>query len=133
MVLLWGVLAAFDELNVGLKNNLGFLLVGFTVLAVGLSLGGPSGYAINPARDFGPRLFGALAGTQGLFIGLYWLVPPILMPLIGGALGITLYDILITPGLKTKAAAAAAAAPKASFDTGGAQSVPVTGKKEDTE
>lgn len=46
MVLLWGVMAAFDDRNWGVqsKANLGALLVGFTVLAVGLSLGGPSGY-----------------------------------------------------------------------------------------
>jgi len=105
MVLLWGVMAAFDDRNVGLKANLGFLLVGFTVLAIGLSLGGPSGYAINPARDFGPRLLGALVGTQGLFDGIYWLVAPIIIPLIAGPVGIVLYDLLITPNLKEKPAA----------------------------
>lgn len=104
MVLLLGVLAAFDERNVGLRGNIGFLLVGFTVLAVGLSLGGPSGYAINPARDFGPRLFGSLVGTTGLFSSAYWLVP-IIMPLIGAILGIFAYDILVVPNLPEKPAA----------------------------
>src|SRR5512133_933464 len=66
-VLLWGILASGDSKNTGLTNNMGPFLVGGTVLAVGLSLGGPSGYAINPARDFGPRLFGALVGTKDLF------------------------------------------------------------------
>jgi glycerol uptake facilitator protein len=46
-------------------------LVGGTVLAVDLSLGGPSGYAINPARDLGPRLFGLIAGTSDLFTNGY--------------------------------------------------------------
>lgn len=100
MVLLWGVMAAGDERNLGLgKSNLAPMLVGFTVLAVGLSLGGPSGYAINPARDFGPRLFGAIVGTQGLFDGLYWLVPPVIIPLISGAIGIFCYDWFISPFL----------------------------------
>jgi glycerol uptake facilitator protein len=101
MVLLWGVLAAFDDRNWGVhtKTNLGALLVGFTVLAVGLSLGGPSGYSINPARDLGPRIFGALAGTRDLFDGIYWLVPPVLVPAISGAIGVFVYDWLIAPFL----------------------------------
>lgn len=99
MVLLWGVLASGDERNLGLKNNMGPFLVGFTVLAVGLSLGGPSGYSINPARDLGPRIFGTLVGTQGLWDGLYWLIPPVLVPAIAGAVGVFLYDWFISPFL----------------------------------
>ncbi|GAB4264150.1 MAG: MIP/aquaporin family protein [Candidatus Promineifilaceae bacterium] len=99
MVLLWGVLASGDEKNLGLKNNMGPFLVGFTVLAVGLSLGGPSGYSINPARDLGPRIFGTLVGTQGLWDGLYWLIPPVLVPAISGAIGIYFYDWFISPFL----------------------------------
>jgi glycerol uptake facilitator protein len=51
-VLMWGILASGDSKNTGLMHNLGPFLVGGTVLAVGLSLGGPSGYAINPARTY---------------------------------------------------------------------------------
>lgn len=101
-VLLWGVLASGDSRNTGLMHNTGPLLVGFTVLAVGLSLGGPSGYAINPARDFGPRLFGLLVGTQGLFTGLYWLVAPIIAPIIGGVLGIFTYDWFVSAQIADK-------------------------------
>jgi glycerol uptake facilitator protein len=101
-VLLWGVLACTDAKNVGVGANLWPLIVGFVVLSVGLSLGGPSGYAINPARDFGPRLFGTLVGTQGLWTGLYWLVAPIIGPLIGGVLGAVTYDLFITPFLPEK-------------------------------
>jgi glycerol uptake facilitator protein len=75
------------------------MIVGFAVLAVGLSLGGPSGYSINPARDLGPRLFGALAGTTGLFDGLYWLIPPVLIPCIAGPIGLVLYDLFISKNL----------------------------------
>lgn len=102
MMLLWGVLASGDERNLGLKNNMGPFLVGFTVLAVGMSLGGPSGYAINPARDLGPRIFGALVGTQGLFTGWYWLIVPVLVPAISGAIGVFFYDWFITPFLPEK-------------------------------
>jgi glycerol uptake facilitator protein len=96
-VLLWGVLAVTDEK--GGAGNLGPLLVGFVVLAVGLSLGGPSGYAINPARDLGPRILGTLVGTTGLWSGLYWLVAPIIGTLIGGVLGVYTYDWFVTPYL----------------------------------
>jgi glycerol uptake facilitator protein len=98
-VLMWGILGSGDAKNMGLKDNLGVFVVGGVVLAVGLSLGGPSGYAINPARDLGPRLFGTIVGTTGLFSGLYWLVAPIIGPLIGGVLGIYLYDILVGANL----------------------------------
>lgn len=101
-VLLWGVLAVGDSKNTGVGANLGPLLVGLTVLGIGLCLGGPSGYAINPARDFGPRLFGALIGTTGLFNGSYWFVAPIIGPLIGGVLGILTYDLFVSSNLPKK-------------------------------
>lgn len=100
-VLLWGVLASGDSKNTGLMHNMGPFLVGGTVLAVGLSLGGPSGYAINPARDFGPRLFGLLAGTQGLFDTSYWLIP-IFAPIVGAVIGIFLYDWFVSGNLAKK-------------------------------
>jgi len=101
-MLTWGIAASGDLKNNGLKDNLGGLIVGFTVLAVGLSLGGPSGYSINPARDLGPRLLGALVGTKGLFDGLYWLIPPVLVPAIAGPIGFWLYDILVAKNLPKK-------------------------------
>jgi glycerol uptake facilitator protein len=100
-VLLWGVLASGDNKNIGLMHNMGPFLVGGTVLAVGLSLGGPSGYAINPARDLGPRLFGLLAGTQGLFSDGYWLIP-IIAPIIGALIGIYTYDWFVSANLAKK-------------------------------
>ena len=108
--LLWGVLASGDSKNTGLMHNLGPFLVGGTVLAIGLSLGGPSGYAINPARDFGPRLFGALVGTKDLFSTGYWWIQ-IVAPLLGAVIGIYLYDWLVAANLpNTQAATAASAA-----------------------
>ncbi|HZK16835.1 MAG: aquaporin [Anaerolineaceae bacterium] len=98
-ILIWGIAASGDLKNNGLKDNLGGFIVGFAVLAVGLSLGGPSGYSINPARDLGPRLLGLLVGTEGLFEGLYWLIPPVLIPAIAGPIGFFLYDVLVTNNL----------------------------------
>jgi len=95
ILLVWGILAVGELKKTNLKKVFGAILIGFTVLGIGLSLGGPSGFAINPARDLAPRLFGALVGTAGLFDGLYWLVPPVLIPLFAGPLGIILYDLLI--------------------------------------
>jgi glycerol uptake facilitator protein len=100
-VLLWGILASGDSKNTGLMHNMGPFLVGGTVLAVGLSLGGPSGYAINPARDLGPRLFGLIAGTQGLFADGYWWIP-VVAPIVGGIIGIYLYDFFVTAYLPKK-------------------------------
>jgi len=98
MVLLLGIVG-WGDTEKGKAPYLGAFIVGMVVVMVGLTLGGPSGYAINPARDFGPRLFGLIAGTSGLFDGWYWLLVPIIGPLIGGPLGIILYDVFITPYL----------------------------------
>ncbi len=92
MILMWGVLAVSDPRN-GAMSKFGAFVVGGIVLVVGLCLGGPSGYAINPARDLGPRIFGLLAGTQGLFDGLYWLIPPVLIPFISAPISGYLYDL----------------------------------------
>lgn len=102
MVLMWGILASGDLKNMGVTGNLGVFIVGFTVLAIGLSLGGPSGYSINPARDLAPRIFGTLVGTKGLFDGIYWLIPPVLIPAIAGPIGMWLYDVLVTANLPEK-------------------------------
>ena len=100
-VLMWGILASGDSKNTGLMQNLGPFLVGGTVLAVGLSLGGPSGYAINPARDFGPRLLGTLIGTQSLWSSGYWWIP-IVGPIVGGIVGVFCYDWFVTAYLPKK-------------------------------
>lgn len=75
-------------------TDLGPLLVGLVVVAIGMSFGGLHGYAINPARDFGPRLFTVVAGFQnnGLTSGapVFWV--PIVGPLIGGVLGSAVFE-----------------------------------------
>ena len=71
------------------------LLVGLLVLGIGLSLGGPTGYAINPARDLGPRIAHAvlpIAGKGGNDWGYSWI--PVVGPIIGGILGGVTWIIL---------------------------------------
>jgi glycerol uptake facilitator protein len=106
IILMWGVLCTSDKRNEGL-GHFGPFIVGGTVLAVGLSLGGPSGYAINPARDFGPRLFGYFAGTQKLFDGIYWIVAPVIVPFVAAPIGAWFYDLFFGPELGHRARTAA--------------------------
>jgi glycerol uptake facilitator protein len=76
-----------------LAKSFGPLLVGVIVMAIGLSLGGPTGYAINPARDLGPRIAHALlpiAGKGSSDWAYSWV--PIVGPTIGGVLGALLYN-----------------------------------------
>ena len=71
------------------------LLVGILVLGIGLSLGGPTGYAINPARDFGPRVAHALLPIPGKGTSDWayaWI--PIVAPIIGGIAGAALYSFV---------------------------------------
>jgi glycerol uptake facilitator protein len=71
------------------------LLVGLLVLGIGLSLGGPTGYAINPARDLGPRIAHAvlpIAGKGGSDWGYAWI--PVVGPIIGGILGAVAWVVL---------------------------------------
>jgi len=98
-VLVLGVLAILSPAN--LVPNSGFdkgfapFLVGVLVWAIGLSLGGPTGYAINPARDLGPRLahfFLPIVGKGDSDWGYAWV--PVVGPIIGGVLGAVCYKVL---------------------------------------
>ena len=71
------------------------LLVGLLVFSIGLSLGGPTGYAINPARDLGPRIAHQLLPLPGKTeSGWSYAWVPVVAPLVGGVLGSFLYDWL---------------------------------------
>lgn len=86
-----GILQLSKVFVVGLNP----LLVGLLVLGIGLSLGGPTGYAINPARDLAPRLAHAIlpvAGKGGSNWGYAWI--PVLGPIAGGVFGAFLYKAL---------------------------------------
>jgi glycerol uptake facilitator protein len=91
-VLVFGV---FGIIANDLATGLGPLLIGLLVLGIGLSLGGPTGYAINPARDLGPRIAHAvlpIAGKGGSDWGYAWI--PVVAPVIGGILGAVVYTVL---------------------------------------
>jgi len=82
------------DLSVVFSRSLQPLLVGILVLGIGVSLGGPTGYAINPARDFGPRLAHAVLPIPekgGSGWDYAWI--PIVAPIVGGLLGAGLYAI----------------------------------------
>lgn len=81
-----------------LARGFGPLLVGVIVASIGLSLGGPTGYAINPARDLGPRMAHAvlpIAGKGSSDWGYSWI--PILGPIVGGVLGAFVYQLMWKP------------------------------------
>ncbi len=86
-LLVFGVLAIVANPDT-VASGLVPLLVGLLVLAIGLSLGGPTGYAINPARDLGPRIMHAILPIPGKGPSDWaysWI--PVVAPLIGGGLG----------------------------------------------
>lgn len=90
------ILAIGDKLNNPLASPIAPILVGLLVVAIGMSFGGMHGYAINPVRDFAPRLFSVVAGfkNNGLTGSTVWIVP-IVGPLVGGIVGALVYDGLI--------------------------------------
>jgi len=98
-VLVLGILAITDAGNKGVAlSGIGTLLVAFLVVSIGLSLGGPTGYAINPARDLSPRIIHALLPVPGKGSsdwGYAWI--PVAGPMLGGALGALLY-VVAWPG-----------------------------------
>jgi glycerol uptake facilitator protein len=98
------VLALTDERNQPPKANLAPLLVGLAVAAIGMSFGANAGYAINPARDFGPRFFAWLAGWGQVAMpgvhGYVWV--PIVGPLVGGVVGAVVYDFFIRDVLRAR-------------------------------
>lgn len=103
-MLVFGVLAIVTTFSTGITDQplqqafstvLPPLLVGFLVWAIGLSLGGPTGYAINPARDLGPRIAHAvlpIAGKGDSDWGYAWI--PVVGPIVGGLIGAQLFTAL---------------------------------------
>jgi glycerol uptake facilitator protein len=102
------VFAIVDELNQPVRANLAPIVIGFVVVAIGLSFGANAGYAINPARDLGPRLFAGLAGWGEVAIpgnyanvsGYLWI--PIVGPFVGGVIGAFVYDLGIRDTLRAR-------------------------------
>jgi MIP family channel proteins len=91
------ILAIIDTRNTAPTAGMAPFVVGLLVVLIGASFGFNAGYAINPARDFGPRLFTAVAGWGGEVFraGNGWWWVPIVAPIIGAALGGWVYDALV--------------------------------------
>ena len=106
--LLLFVFAVVDLMNLPPKANLAPVVIGLAVFAIGNSFGANSGYAINPARDFGPRLLAlmmgwgdaAFPGQQGNLDAYWWV--PVVAPIIGGVIGAAFYRFIITDTLKAR-------------------------------
>jgi MIP family channel proteins len=97
-LLMVGVLAVTDQRNNAAPGWLTPVLVGGLVVAIGVAFGFNAGYAINPARDFAPRLFTAVAGWGGEVFtaaGGWWWVP-IVAPCVGAILGALTYDLFVS-------------------------------------
>lgn len=102
------VWAIIDEVNQPVGANLAPFMVGMVVMAIGISFGANAGYAINPARDFGPRIFAwiagwgkiAMPGNYGNVNDYFWV--PIVGPLIGAALASVLYEFGIHSVLEAR-------------------------------
>jgi glycerol uptake facilitator protein len=93
-VLVFGVYAVIAN---DLAPGLAAIIIGFLVWGIGLSLGGPTGYAINPARDLGPRIAHAIlpiAGKGDSDWSYSWI--PVVGPIIGGILGALAYQVFFT-------------------------------------
>ncbi|MDW5597708.1 MIP/aquaporin family protein [Conexibacter stalactiti] len=107
-LLVFCIFALIDNYNQPPKSNLAPLIVGIVVVAIGLSFGANSGYAINPARDLGPRLVAwiegwkeiAVPGDYGNINSYMWI--PIVGPLIGASIAAFLYDFFIGDVLKSR-------------------------------
>jgi glycerol uptake facilitator protein len=100
--LLFGIFAITEQYNeMAPGANSGALIIGLLVALIGASMGYLEAWAINPARDFGPRLFAFLAGWGPSALPApdnYWWIP-IAAPLIGGVVGAGAYHMLIRPFL----------------------------------
>lgn len=95
--LLMGVIFGIADVRHAVPSGLGPLFVGLLVVAIGMSFGFNAGYAINPARDFGPRLFTFVAGwgSEVFRAGNAWWWVPIVAPILGATLGGWVYDACV--------------------------------------
>ncbi len=97
------IFAIVDVRNQPVQANLNPLIIGLLIVAIGASFGANSGYAINPARDFGPRLWiGLVSGFASFSADNFYFWIPIVAPLLGGAVGALIYDFTIAKVLEAR-------------------------------
>ncbi|MBA3271752.1 MAG: aquaporin, partial [Acidobacteria bacterium] len=96
-LLMGTILAVTDPRNNATPSWLTPIVVGAIVTAIGVAFGFNAGYAINPARDFGPRLFTFVAGWGGdvFSVARGWWWVPVLAPCVGAVIGAYVYDVLV--------------------------------------
>ncbi len=102
-VLVLLIAAVTDVLNTSPGSNLAPWIIGIIVVAIGMAIGTNAGYAINPARDFGPRVAEWLTGYHNAMrdsTGKFYFWVPIVGPLIGGPIGMAVYDLLVGRNIK---------------------------------
>jgi glycerol uptake facilitator protein len=97
------IFAIVDGRNQPVQSNLNPLIIGFLIVAIGASFGLNTGYAINPARDFGPRLWMAIvSGGESFAVNNYYFWIPIVATLAGGVVGAYIYDFTLGRVLQAK-------------------------------
>ncbi len=107
-LLVYLIMAIVDARNSPPLSNLAPFVIGLLVVAIGMSFGVDAGYAINPARDFGPRLFAWMAGWGNValpgdgtgYAAYFWV--PIVGPIVGGAIAALVYQYTLHPILEAK-------------------------------
>src|SRR5579871_929748 len=97
------IFAITDGRNQPVQGNLNPLIIGFLIVAIGASFGLNTGYAINPVRDFGPRLWIAIVSNgASLSADNFYFWIPIVAPLVGGVVGGLIYEFTIHRALEAK-------------------------------
>jgi glycerol uptake facilitator protein len=97
-ILVMLIFAIIDSRNLAPTGNMHPFIIGLVVVGIGMAIGAAAGYAINPARDLGPRLAAWVCGWSGAFNdqrGDFYAWVPIVGPLIGGPLGGYVYDFFV--------------------------------------
>ncbi|CAJ1070403.1 aquaporin-3-like [Xyrichtys novacula] len=91
------ILAIVDPHNNSTPRGLEPFTIGIVVLVIGLSMGFNSGYAVNPARDLGPRILTALAGwgSEVFIANTHWFFVPLCAPFLGAVVGVLMYQLMI--------------------------------------
>ena len=98
-ILVMVIFAIVDARNLAPGANLAPFIIGLLVVGIGMALGADAGYAINPARDFGPRLASWITGWSNAWNdqrGNFYAWVPIIGPFIGGVVGAFVYDGFIS-------------------------------------
>ncbi len=99
-MLLIAVFAINDKYNNQISDDRKPLFVALVIFAIGCSFGSNAGYAVNPARDFGPRLFTYAVGYKEVFKAAEeWFWIPIIAPTLGAIVGSFFYQLIAGFGL----------------------------------